>query len=396
TEQVKANRLPIVQYHGGYEYSNNPSGVTERRLKAAIDNGAAMAIAHHPHVTQGIELYKGKLIAYSMGNFIFDQYIPSTPYSFMLYVWMDGQKFHRAEIVPLYLKGYKPTPATGINRYTTMKRLTSLSSQRNTKISQSGGHGVISSKSILSQPQQVTVSFPQKAKTAPLYLLPWQKDLVKINPPKNVAYRLGTNLMNASDFESFSTFNSDERSWFFDRENTVLNSYGASGSRSLGVTIKKGKTSEIGLQAFRRKFKGDAPTTITAKFKTTQPAKVNFYWQGRRFKQKFFQARKESKKYLIGSVDLKPKTTWQKVELDFNSVRYNYPSNGFRAYRVMAEIELANGQTGKVDIDDFAVIEWQSAFSESETPIHINLESSQASFIGINKPTNQKVNLTLQ
>ncbi len=41
---------------------------------AAIDAGADMVLGNHPHVTQGIENYKGKLIVYSMGNFIFDQY----------------------------------------------------------------------------------------------------------------------------------------------------------------------------------------------------------------------------------------------------------------------------------------------------------------------------------
>ena len=38
----------------------------------AIDNGADLVIGHHPHVLQGIEEYKGKYIAYSLGNFIFD------------------------------------------------------------------------------------------------------------------------------------------------------------------------------------------------------------------------------------------------------------------------------------------------------------------------------------
>ncbi|MCL1857927.1 MAG: CapA family protein [Oscillospiraceae bacterium] len=38
----------------------------------AIDNGVDLVIAHHPHVLQGIEIYKGKYIAYSLGNFIFD------------------------------------------------------------------------------------------------------------------------------------------------------------------------------------------------------------------------------------------------------------------------------------------------------------------------------------
>lgn len=144
TQEVNQNRTTIVQYHGSQEYANNPTGVTEQRLKSALDNGAALAIAHHPHVTQGLELYNGKLIAYSMGNFIFDQNFSATQHSFILYVWLDEGKFHRAEIVPLYVKGYKPTPATGMHRYTVMKRLTELSKTRNTYISQSGGHGVIS------------------------------------------------------------------------------------------------------------------------------------------------------------------------------------------------------------------------------------------------------------
>ena len=39
-----------------------------------INNGADMIIGHHPHVVQGMEIYKEKPIFYSLGNFIFDQY----------------------------------------------------------------------------------------------------------------------------------------------------------------------------------------------------------------------------------------------------------------------------------------------------------------------------------
>ena len=37
-----------------------------------IDYGADAVLGSHPHVTQGIEMYKGKPIFYSLGNFIFD------------------------------------------------------------------------------------------------------------------------------------------------------------------------------------------------------------------------------------------------------------------------------------------------------------------------------------
>jgi poly-gamma-glutamate synthesis protein (capsule biosynthesis protein) len=39
-----------------------------------IDNGATIVVGHHPHVVQEIEIYKGKPIIYSLGNFVFDQY----------------------------------------------------------------------------------------------------------------------------------------------------------------------------------------------------------------------------------------------------------------------------------------------------------------------------------
>ena len=39
-----------------------------------IEAGADLIIGHHPHVVQNIEKYQGKLIFYSLGNFIFDQY----------------------------------------------------------------------------------------------------------------------------------------------------------------------------------------------------------------------------------------------------------------------------------------------------------------------------------
>ena len=38
-----------------------------------IDSGADFVIGNHPHWVQGVEIYKGKLITYAHGNFIFDQ-----------------------------------------------------------------------------------------------------------------------------------------------------------------------------------------------------------------------------------------------------------------------------------------------------------------------------------
>ena len=62
----------VLSAHWGLENINRPSAITIRRAHSYIDAGADIIIGHHPHVLQGIENYKGKVIAYSLGNFIFD------------------------------------------------------------------------------------------------------------------------------------------------------------------------------------------------------------------------------------------------------------------------------------------------------------------------------------
>lgn len=70
--EAKGVEIKIVTFHWGNmdERVANSSQVASARY--AVDNGADLVIGHHPHVLQGIELYKGRYIAYSIGNFIFD------------------------------------------------------------------------------------------------------------------------------------------------------------------------------------------------------------------------------------------------------------------------------------------------------------------------------------
>ena len=63
----------IVSLHSGKEYSTTPSFFQSYFFKACIDSGADIGIGHHPHVVQDIEEYGNGWIAYSLGNFIFDQ-----------------------------------------------------------------------------------------------------------------------------------------------------------------------------------------------------------------------------------------------------------------------------------------------------------------------------------
>ena len=65
--------VTVVIMHAGLEYAEEPTETQKGFAHAAIDAGADLVIGHHPHVVQTAELYKGKPILYSLGNFVFDQ-----------------------------------------------------------------------------------------------------------------------------------------------------------------------------------------------------------------------------------------------------------------------------------------------------------------------------------
>mgnify|MGYP000439324992 CR=1 FL=1 len=64
----------IVIPHWGREYMDLPSLQNRKLAHKWIDLGADIVIGHHPHVIQGKEIYKGKNIYYSLGNFIFPDF----------------------------------------------------------------------------------------------------------------------------------------------------------------------------------------------------------------------------------------------------------------------------------------------------------------------------------
>jgi len=67
----------IVNIHWGNEYQHDYSLLQQKIGRELIDGGADIIIGHHPHVVQGMEIYKKRPIFYSLGNFIFDQYFSS-------------------------------------------------------------------------------------------------------------------------------------------------------------------------------------------------------------------------------------------------------------------------------------------------------------------------------
>jgi poly-gamma-glutamate capsule biosynthesis protein CapA/YwtB (metallophosphatase superfamily) len=117
-EQIGALReagadLVVVQLHGGFQFSEVPSAFLRDASRAAVDAGADLVINHHPHVLQGVEWYDDSLIAYSLGNFVFDQDFASTFPSMFVRTVFEADRLVQARLVPVLLEAYRPLPLTG-------------------------------------------------------------------------------------------------------------------------------------------------------------------------------------------------------------------------------------------------------------------------------------------
>jgi hypothetical protein len=66
--------IVITYMHWGWEDEPIPSERQRTLARKMIDAGATVVIGSHPHILQAVESYKGGLIAYSLGNFVFDEY----------------------------------------------------------------------------------------------------------------------------------------------------------------------------------------------------------------------------------------------------------------------------------------------------------------------------------
>lgn len=63
----------VVSLHAGTEYAPEPDETQLQAARQAVDAGADVIIGTHPHVIQAHEIYRGKMIYHSLGNFVFDQ-----------------------------------------------------------------------------------------------------------------------------------------------------------------------------------------------------------------------------------------------------------------------------------------------------------------------------------
>ncbi len=64
----------VIICHCGVEYIPFPPPYVANAFQRIVDAGAHLVIGHHPHVPQGVQIYKNSPICYSLGNFVFYQH----------------------------------------------------------------------------------------------------------------------------------------------------------------------------------------------------------------------------------------------------------------------------------------------------------------------------------
>jgi len=96
--------IVAVSLHWGIEESNLETNEQRELAHALIDGGADIIIGQHPHVIQGVEIYRDRPIIYSLGNYIFDQNDENNKQGMAAEIKILQGKINSISLHPLYVK----------------------------------------------------------------------------------------------------------------------------------------------------------------------------------------------------------------------------------------------------------------------------------------------------
>ncbi|MDJ0557249.1 MAG: CapA family protein [Microcoleaceae cyanobacterium MO_207.B10] len=122
----------IVNYHWGVELSEYPGDWQMDVARFTIDQGADLVVGHHPKVLQGAEIYQGRPIIYSLGNFIFgDNSTNDSDYDTAVLKVSLKQGKMKIEFLPVVVKKYQPQVVEGEKGKEILKHIAQISSAFN-------------------------------------------------------------------------------------------------------------------------------------------------------------------------------------------------------------------------------------------------------------------------
>jgi len=137
----------VVEFHWGIPYEREPLPEDREKARLAVDCGADVVVGHHPHVIQPMEVYRGRPIFYSVGNFTFGSG------NSLAEGLMVGFRFEEEEtevqVYPLYVKNrdprvnYQPKVLRGAAGRKTLQRLAEMSGENGRFLTLETGRAVM-------------------------------------------------------------------------------------------------------------------------------------------------------------------------------------------------------------------------------------------------------------
>lgn len=138
-EEVKKEAdIIILSIHWGIELSTAPRKQEIDLAKKLIDGGADVIMGHHPHVLQGVQIYKGKPIFYSLGNFVFGTKSEVTANTIIAQVNFVDKEINNIKIIPCSIVGGRPIPIIDDKRLDKINYMNNISKDFNTKFDMDG------------------------------------------------------------------------------------------------------------------------------------------------------------------------------------------------------------------------------------------------------------------
>lgn len=337
----KRRNVPVLQYHGGAEYIDRPSETTIGRLREAVEQGAPLAIGHHPHLVMGVEVYRKALVAPSIGNFLFDQQHPRTHVTYAIRAILEKGRFLRAEFVPVGVIDYRPMPAIGAMRERVLRRLFGFSAERGTQLAMSGGHAVV----YADQNGSMTSSCHRRSKG--------EFTLGDFSPACE-GMRSGRDVIGRGDFAMAHDGDAMERAFMSDDAGLEFVSRGDEAHAVLRP--EKAASSPA---FFTHAYLRDVPAgayTLRARVKLPVAARVEL-----RIKDRPQPGKQPSARWrgdILETREMPAAEAWQDISFDF--VKPEQAEGNARPFRPVLRFVPA-AQTGNLEpiaIDDFELISW--------------------------------------
>jgi poly-gamma-glutamate synthesis protein (capsule biosynthesis protein) len=137
----------VVSFHWSDELHFHPFEYQKVYGRKCIDAGASIVLGSHPHVLQGLEVYHGGLIAYSLGNFVFGSYSKNVKDTIILAIESDKNGLINARLYPVNVNNYEvnfqPKLRHAADAERVLQDLRDYSQEFKTDIESDGDVGVI-------------------------------------------------------------------------------------------------------------------------------------------------------------------------------------------------------------------------------------------------------------